>query len=235
MIMSAFTGKYVSINYRNNEGFPGYTASFMLMEDGKKDHFAILEVFDNILQWAQDITVIDLSACGLGSRPATTALKLLKTIPASVHTINLSWNELSAMKHSELCLALYAIPSTVQGLNLSFNRLGDKNFDELQSILQSLNPNICIINLSNNNLDKLPNLLLAAALRGLSNGVTTVNLEKNGLDTKTPEELDIIFQYLPENVHTVYLDNKVYYPQQIRAAKRSIPEVPDIAVKRQRT
>lgn len=234
MAMSTFTGNYIEIKYLPNQGHPGYTASFMFFKDKKTDHLAILEAFDNMIQWTQDVRIIELGACGLGTRLTSTSLKLLKATPGSVHTIDISWNELSEMNHSDFLLVLDAIPSTVLSINLSWNRLGDKNCNELYEMLRSLHPNISIINLTNNNLGKLSNIQLAAALGGLSRGVTTLYLGRNGLDTKTPEELDIIFQFLPENIHKIYLDNGVYYPQQIKAAKRSMPETSDIAPKRQR-
>jgi hypothetical protein len=146
------------------------------------------------------VTTLDLSYNDLTSLTAAELAEALAAIPATVTTLILSVNDLGLKTAAELAEALAAIPATVTTLTLSYNYLGTRRAAELAHILAAIPATVTALNLSANNLGDKTAVELAQILAAIPATVTALNLSENCLGLKTAAELAQILAAIPATV-----------------------------------
>ena len=127
-------------------------------------------------------------------------VKILPAIPRSVTSVNLGWNYLYTLSADELAAVFSSIPAHIKSLDLNMNLLNTAGVPSLVKALKALPPNVNSLNLSENNLYSLFDEGFITVLTALPETVTSLNLSCNEMFLASDADLAKVFAVLPESV-----------------------------------
>lgn len=138
----------------------------------------------------------------------------MAAIPASVTSLNLSWNVLNSSS-AGLAQAFATIPANVISLDLSWNLLGFKHCAELARVFSSLPNHVASLNLCFNPLNELPieNLML---LKDSLKHVQTIYLSHSIIENMSKEQRQALGSAFPNIQKIILVDDnyKEIHPSQ---------------------
>lgn len=177
------------------------------------EHKLDLNLANEIAMIPRSTTSLDLSYNGLGSIPIDKLITIFTTLPPVI-SLDLTHCELEKQSVDQWITLLKSIPASVRSLNLSSNWLCFYSDDDLKHLLATMPPSVQSLDLSNTHLNEKSPEALMAAFSMLPATVISLNLSRNNLGEKldqAPKETVQALAAIPKTITRINLSSNYFF------------------------